>query len=78
MPWYWDIYQAVKKTRKSDYHYNIIENTPILHSSDILKTMYDNADHDQKASIYKHIIDHDVQDLDGYKDIATSIWDDYS
>lgn len=81
MSWYWNAYQQVKKTgRKSNYGYNILESTPILHDSDVLETMYGNANHEQKASILLHIdnfseITHDWED---YQKIANKIWDDYS
>lgn len=77
MAWYWKIYQSVKNGQKSNYQYNIIENTSILHGPETLITMYDNANHEQKASIYKHICNFDMQTEEDYKDIANSIWDDY-
>lgn len=80
MSWYLNIYNEVKKKRKSDYQYNILESTPILHDIETLETMYNNADLKQKASIMLHIDNfHDItHDWDDYQNLKGKIWDDYS
>lgn len=80
MSWYRDIYQVVKKGKKPNYQYNILEHTPYLHPADQLEIMYQNASHEQKASIMLHIDNFSevTHDWDDYQDIAKKIWDDYS
>jgi len=66
--------------RRSNYQYIVLENTPYLHGSETLQTMYDNAiTNDQKASIMLHI-DRFAEYTDGlpsYRKIRNQIWDDF-
>lgn len=81
MSWYWDMYQTIKQSGiKSDYQYKVLETTPILHSPDVLETMYQNANHEQKASIMLHIDNFsDITfNLDRYVNLRNKIWDDYT
>ena len=67
--------------RTSNYQYNILEDTPLLHDSETLETMYYNATSlDQKASIMRHIDNfHKVTNgLEDYRKIRNKIWDDFT
>lgn len=80
MSWYRYIYKSVKKGKKSDYMYNILEGSPYLHPTNHLEAMYRNASHDQKASIMLHIDNFSelTHDWDDYTKIRNKIWDDYA
>lgn len=71
---------AGRDNAKEDWGYNVLENTPILHGSDQLRTMSKHANKDQKASIYKHMVNHDVVDeqYEGYYKLSRELWDDFS
>lgn len=71
-------YKSVKG--RSNYPYDVLENTPYLHSSQQLRELTKGASKDQKASVYRHMVDVDVHDnpeLKGYYDLSREIWDDF-
>lgn len=77
------IYRLITKNgkRTSDYQYNVLENSHILHDAETLKLMYNNAsNNDQKASIMLHIDNfHDItDDWNDYRKIRNKIWDDFT
>ena len=77
------IYELItsKGKRTSDYQYNILENSPILHDYETLETMYNNAStSEQKASIMCHIGNFaDItDDWSDYRKLRNKIWDDFS
>lgn len=70
---------AARDGKKSDWMYDQVENSPILYPSNQLRDMSRGATKEQKASIYKHMVDHDVVDPEykGYYNLSRSIWDDF-
>lgn len=77
------IFGAITKDgkRTSDYQYNIIEHTPLLHGYETLDAMYKKATTlDQKASIMLHIDNfHSItNDWSEYQDVKNKIWDDFN
>ncbi|MEC5422140.1 hypothetical protein QGM71_02765 [Virgibacillus sp. C22-A2] len=77
MNWFKSAYDVTSGKRKSNWAYDNLEYSPYLHPPHMLKNMYSNANHEQKASILKHISDHEMQDFGEWKEIANQIWDDY-
>lgn len=79
------IYNLITKRgedkKVSDYQYSALEHTPLLHDTDTLNRMYDNAvTEDQKAAIMLHIDNHHkvTNDWDEYVELRNKIWDDFS
>ncbi|WP_163538337.1 hypothetical protein [Gracilibacillus sp. YIM 98692] len=70
-----------KREQREDSQYERLEDTPFLYSSEELRELSKSANKDQKASIYRHMVDFDVHDdeeLTGYYDLSRDLWDDFS
>lgn len=70
---------AARDGRHINYQYDVIEHTPLLHSSARLKEMAVGASKEQKASIIKHMVEHDCigKEMTGYDDLYSKLMEDF-
>lgn len=70
---------TLKKSKSiTNWRYNVLESTPIIHPGWMLDDMYNSAQNrDQKSSILYHISNFGLEDHPEYKSIADKIWDDF-